>query len=50
LENEHLFFGMILLFNEIDWTNGLQEASVLNYICEKIFNGFFIENKMAACY
>ena len=50
LENEYLFFDPVSLFNEIDWTSGLQEASVLNYIYEKIFDGFLIGNKTLVCY
>jgi hypothetical protein len=50
LENEYLCFDPVSLFNEIDWTSGLQEASVLNYIYEKIFDGFLMENKMLVCY
>ncbi len=50
LENEYLFFDSASLFNEIDWTRGLQEASVLNYIYENIFDGFFLGNKTLLCY
>jgi hypothetical protein len=50
LENEYLFFDPVSLFSEIDWTSGLQEASVLNYIYEKIFEGLLMENKTLVCY
>jgi hypothetical protein len=50
LENEYLFFDPVSLFNEIDWTSGLQEASTLNYIYGKIFDGFLMENKTLVCY
>lgn len=49
-EDDYLFFDPVLLFNEIDWTNGLQEAGVLNYIYGKLFNGFLIESKTLVCY
>ena len=50
LENNYLFFDPVTLFEEIDWTSGIQEPSVLNYIYEKFFDGFLIENKTLVCY
>jgi hypothetical protein len=50
LENDYLFFDPVSLFDEIDWTSGTQEPSVANYIYDKIFDGFLIENKTLVCY
>jgi hypothetical protein len=50
LENDYLFFDPVSLFNEIDWTSAIQESSIINFIYEKIFDGFLIENKTLVCY
>jgi hypothetical protein len=50
LENEYIFLDPLSLYDKIDWTNWNDEVSVLNYIYEKLFDNFLMENKTLVCY